>query len=205
LRIAQIQAVQGQYDEALATLDLTRPLGEKVVWDIGRAGLGLVTAIVYNALGDRKHLDLVLDIVSRIQQMASNNLVSRQYQMTASCEAAEAHLALARKLRGPKNAESRGEHLRQALEASQTALNIYEQFGFVQVVECTSEEILFRHSQTLAANNRKAEAGELLKRAHEEMLRKLAFIPEDSVYRRTFLENIQLHREITAAYTTHKK
>jgi hypothetical protein len=200
LRIAQIQAAQGNYAESLAALEIARPLGEKSVWDIGRAGLGLVTAIVYNAMGDEEHLRLVLSLTSQIQQMATNNLVSRQYQMTAACEAAAAHLQLAQHLGGRENPEGR-EHIRQALEYSQTAVNTYEQFGFVQVVECTSEEILFRHNQVLEANDQADVAKVFLKRAYEEMMRKYALIPADSPFRKTYLKKIQLHREIRAAYT----
>ncbi|MFZ5881243.1 MAG: AAA family ATPase [Chloroflexota bacterium] len=204
LRIAQIQAARGQCEEALATLDSVRPLGQEVVWDIGRAGLGLVEIIVYNALGDKEHLNMALQIVSQIQRMATSNLVSRQYQMAAACKAAASHLTLSRKFRGDKNAAARREHLRQAIDSSQAAVNLYEQFGFVQVVECTSEEILFVHGQALYVNDRRPEALEFLRRAYEEMMRKHALIPVDSAYRNTYIGNIQLHRDILAAYTVQK-
>ncbi|MGZ9222036.1 MAG: AAA family ATPase, partial [Anaerolineales bacterium] len=131
LRIAQIQTAQGQHTEALATLELARPLEEKVVFDIGRAGLGLVTVILYNALGDKHRLQSALDIISQIQRMAADNLVSRQYQMAAACEASVAHLKLAQ---FHNNHEAAGDnerqvHLAQALESSQSALKLYEQFG----------------------------------------------------------------------------
>jgi len=71
-------------------------------------------------------------------------------------------------------------------------------------VECTSEEILYRHSQALEANLRSAEAIEFLERAHKEMMRKHDLIPADSPLRKTFLENIELHREIQIAYTAQK-
>lgn len=200
LRIAQIQAAQGQYPEALATLELAAPLGEKAIADIGRAGLQLVTAIISNALGDEAHLLQVLDLIPKIQHMVANNLVSRQYQMTAACEGAAAHLQLAELKGGHATAEGQA-HFLQALEMSQTALNMYEQFGFVQVVECTSEEILFRHSQALAANDQMATSAAYLKRAYQEMMRKHALIPTESPFHTTYLENIPLHREILAAYT----
>jgi tetratricopeptide (TPR) repeat protein len=201
LRTAQIQTALGRYSEALATLELARPLGESVVMDIGRAGLGLVTAILYNALGDEHRLESALEITSRIQQMAADNLISQQYLMAAVCEASAAHLKLAQLFSGRK--EKRAEHqthLTRALECSQTALRIYEQFGFVQLVECVSEEILYRHSRALAANDRTDEATDFLERAFEEMMRKHALIPQNSPFRKTFLENIELHREIPVAY-----
>jgi hypothetical protein len=91
-------------------------------------------------------------------------------------------------------------HLRRALEASQAAVRIYEQFGFVQLVECVSEEILYRHSRALAANDRAQEATEFLERAFDEMMRKHELIPRNSPFRKSYLENIELHREIPVAY-----
>jgi class 3 adenylate cyclase len=203
IRITQIQTAQGQYTEALATLEMARPLGEKVVYDIGRAGLGLVTVILYNALGDEQHLQEALEITSQIQQMAADNLVSRQYQMAAACETSLAHLKLAQSLTENESGDAeRQAYLVKALESSQTALNLYEQFGFVQIVECTSEEILFRHSQALMANNHEAEAIEFLKRAYEEMMRKHDLIPANTPFRKTYLENLQLHRDIQAGYAS---
>ena len=85
------------------------------------------------------------------------------------------------------------------MPTSQAALNIYQHFGFVQVIECTSEEILFRHSLTLAANGNKVESANYLQLAYQEMMRKHALIPPDSSFRNAFLENIALHREIREA------
>jgi len=203
LRIAQIQTALGRRSEALVTLELANPLGEKVVNDVGRVGLGLVTAILYNALGDEGHLQSALNITSQIQKMVSDNLVSRQYHMAAACENSLTHLNMARALTGSDSSEAlRKLHLSQALESSQAALSLYQQFGFVQIVECTSEEILYRHSQALALNGSPAEALEYLERAYQEMLRKHDLIPADSPYRKTFLENIQLHKDIQTAYST---
>ena len=202
LRITQILTAQGKYTEAIKTLEMARPLGEKVVYDIGRAGLGLVAVILYNALGDEEHLQSALEITSQIQQMVADNLISRQYHMTAACESSVSYLNLAQSLTRKKaRSAERQAYLLKALESSQTALNLYEQFGFVQVVECSSEEILFRHSQALMANDRAAEGAEFLKRAHEEIMRKHDLIPTESPYRKTYLENIPLHQDIQAAYT----
>ena len=133
--------------------------------------------------------------------MAEDNLISQQYLMAALCEASATHLKLAQSYVGRKEKDSEREsHLTQALEASQTAIRIYEQFGFVQLVECVSEEILYRHSRALAANDRADEAADFLERAFEEMMRKHALIPKNSLFRKTFLENIELHREIPVAY-----
>lgn len=200
LRIAQIQAALGKHAEAWAALEQARPLGEQTVYDIGRAGLSLVTVILHIAQGDEANLQLALEIASEIQQMAADNLVSQQYRMSAACEAVAAHLKLAEHLAARGESESQAQHVREALASSQIALNHYQQFGFVQVVECTSEEILFRHSQSLAANDRSAEAAKFLKRAYNEMMRKHNLIPQESHFRKTYLENIELHRAIQAAY-----
>jgi tetratricopeptide (TPR) repeat protein len=204
LRIAQILTAQGHYEEAMTVLETARPLGDKVVMDIGRAGLGLVNIILFNALGDEAHLWQALDLVHQTHQMTSYNLVSQQYRMAAACEASDTHLKLAN-LYAESDQNECQKHLAWALESSQSALDLYEHFGFVQIVECTSEEILHRHSQALAANNRADEATEFLERAYKEMMRKYDLIPEDSPFRKTYLENISLHKDILAAYAPRVK
>jgi tetratricopeptide (TPR) repeat protein len=201
LRVAQINTCLGNFDKALKTLEEARPVGERYLDMLGRAGLDLVTAILYNAMGDEAHLKNVLEISSQVTQLVSDNLVSRQYHMVAACEAAAAHLSLggffpdSHQGAAGKTPE-RKEHLRQALESSQTALKIYKDFGFTQVVECTGEEILFRHSLALAANSRAEEAADYLTQAYLEMMRKQALIPASTPFHASYLENIQLHREI---------
>ncbi len=197
LRIAQIQAALGRYEEGWATLAEAAAVGERVILDIGRAGLRLVEAILHNAQGGVAHWRQVLAVQAEIAQMVATDQLSRQYQMAAACEAAAAHLGLARSLEDPNECEA---HRLAALAASQTALEIYEQFGFTQVIECLGEEILYRHSLALAANQRAAEARAFLERAYAEMMRKHDLIPPESPYRPTFLENIALHRQIRADY-----
>ena len=75
-------------------------------------------------------------------------------------------------------------------------MKIYQDFGFVQIVECTAEEILFRHSLALAANGSGEEAADFLEQAYDEMMRKQALIPADSPFHTSYLANIRLHREI---------
>jgi tetratricopeptide (TPR) repeat protein len=194
LRIAQIHVAQGRHGAAQAVVERARRHGEQQLADLGRAGLSLVTAIVYNALQEEAKLRSVLELTAQTFQMSAENpQLSQQYQMAAKCEAAAAHLRLAELL---ADEMERQRHLLKALECSQEALDIYESFGFVRPVECVSEEILFRHSLALAANGREAEADEYLRRAYDEMMRKHDLIPEESHYRHTFLENMPLHREI---------
>jgi tetratricopeptide (TPR) repeat protein len=204
LRIAQTLTAQGEYDEARTVLETARPLGDKVVMDIGRAGLALVDIILCNALGDEDHLWQALELVHQTHQMTSYNLVSQQYRMAAACEASETHLKLAQQYAGYDPSEAQ-KHLTWALESSGNAFDLYQHFGFVQIVECTSEEILYRHSQALAAHERGDESAELLERAYTEMMRKYDLIPEDSPFRKTYLENISLHKDILAAYTPRAK
>ncbi len=197
LRIVQIHTVQGRYDEALTVLERARRVGEWHVEDIGRSGLDLVSAILYNALGDETHLALALELATKNRQVfVDNQPLSDQYRLVAACEAAAAHLGLAGAV---ADAAERQHHLRQALESSQAALDIYQAFGFVRPIECASEEVLFRHSQALAANGHEVEAAEYRQRAYDEMMRKYDMIPSDSPFRRTYLENIPLHRDIRAA------
>jgi len=196
LRVVQIQVAQDRYDEALATLECVHRAGEQNMKDIGRAGLRLVSAMLYNGLGDETHLRQSLELAAQTSQLVTDAPLTRQYEMAAACESAAAHLGLAKCL---TDEAERKAHLRQALESSQTALDIYQHFGFVQIIECASEEILYRHSLALAANGREAEAAEYLQRAYGEMRRKHDLIPPDSSFRRTYLENISLHRDIQAA------
>lgn len=200
--IAQIQSEQYQYTEALASLERIRTIGEPVQ-DRGLASLKLVWAILYNALGDEAHLHMALELAEEVQQLALQSpLVSRQYEMAALCKATAAHLKLAmlaKDAAATKPGTVYG-HLDSALNAAQRALDIYQTFGFVQITECVSEEILFRYSQALVANEQQEEANKYLRRAYDEMARKHALIPTDSYFRRTYLENILLHQEIRAAY-----
>ena len=197
LRIGQIQGELGQFEAAWATLAQARIATERVISDLGHAGLRLVEAILHNAQGTPEHRRQALELQSQVRQMVAEGQVSRQYQMAAACETAAAHLGLAGCV---EDAGERGEHLRSALEASGAALDIYRQFGFTQIVECSAEEIMYRHSLALTANGRDQEAREMLAAAYNEMMRKHNLIPADSLFRQTFLENIARHRQIAAAY-----
>lgn len=195
LRIAQVYVLQGRLDEARAVLAQAEPLSHTTLIEIGRAGWGLVEAMLHQAAGDAASLQRALQATQPVLQQVANNLVSQQYRMAASCLDAATHLALAR-LQG--EAGARAAHVQQALAASGVALDLYRAFGFTQVVECVGEEILLRHGQALAAAGRDVEAAAFLQQAHDEMMRKHDLIPPDSPFRQTFLE-IALHREIRAA------
>jgi class 3 adenylate cyclase len=203
LRLVQTHTVQGRYDVALATLERARRVGEHHTEQMALVGLDLVSTILYNNLADSQtpdaqaHLQMALDLTSQNRQVfVDNPQLSRQYQMVAACEATVAHLGLAEMA---ANKTERQNHLRLALESSQAALDIYQSFGFVQPIECVSEEILYRHSLALAANGLETAAIDYLKHAYDEMMDKHDLIPPDSPFRRTYLENIPLHRKIHAA------
>ncbi len=198
LRIIQLQIWLGQYEEAQATLDQAQPVVEQNVYELGRVGWLVNSVLLYNALGDEVHLQLALQQVDEMLELVDQQMVSRQYRMAAGCEATAAHLSLARL--NTSEAE-RQVHLKKALESSQMAIETYQSFGYVNIVECACEEVFLRHSQALAANGSSIEANEYLELAYNEMMRKYEMIPVDSHYRRTFLENIPYHREIRAAHT----
>ncbi len=197
LRLAQIQVATGRYEDAQQTLEIASPVAERNVYDLSRVGLKIVKVFLYNALGDADHLEQAISLTSEIIQMEVNQLVSRQYVMAAACEASAAHLSLAR-LAGSE--ADRQEHLRAALETSEMALETFNAFGYVNIIECASEEVFLRHSRALAANGKASEAAHYLEMAYTEMMRKYEMIPSESPFRRTYLENISCHREIRAAH-----
>lgn len=201
LRIAQIHVLLGQFQNALETLKLAQPIGEQIIDDLGRAGLLLVNAILGNAIGDKESLHKVIELAGQIDNMVASNYISKQYQMVAACESSAAHLHMAELA----DSEEEQENQRlQALLVSKKALSIYHEFGFTQAIECTSEEILFRHYQVLHANGQESEADEFLESAYHEMMRKYELIPQESNFRKTYLENISLHREIRSVYLSHQ-
>jgi class 3 adenylate cyclase len=194
LRIAQIQVEQHRFDEARSVLERADSFGDEQVHQFGRVGLRLLWAIFFNRSGDERQLRRALALSAEVRETAAGNpQLGEQYQMVAACEAAASHLLLAKT--GAEEAE-RAEHARQALEESQSALEIYERSGYVRPIECVSEEIFYRHSLALAANGHDTEAAAFLERAHGEIMAKYHLIPEDSEFRRTYLENIPLHRDI---------
>lgn len=91
------------------------------------------------------------------------------------------------------------EYRTQALEFAREAYQIYQEYGFVQIIEVYSEEILLRYAQALIANGRQDEGKEMLYQSARELRRKWELIPEGSLYRHTFLKNLRLHREICRA------
>lgn len=197
LRTAQIQIALGQYEEAKLTLENAKPIADRNVFELSRVGHKMAMILLYNALGDTTHLLQALELAGEINRMEDKQLVSRQYQMAAACEASFSHLKLARYISDEKERLAKN---KLALEASQIAIDIYNTFGFVNIIECSCEEIFFRHSQALKANNLNEAANEYLEMAFSELMRKYNMIPQESDFRRTYLENLEIHREIRSAY-----
>jgi tetratricopeptide (TPR) repeat protein len=197
LRQAQMHIELRRFKEAQQILESIRLNVEQSVSDVSRVGYNAVWAIYHNALSGEDHYHYALENISRIHHLANENRISRQYQIAAACQAAVAHMGLA-ELASSEDEKRYRNTL--AMEASQEAVALYEHFGFVRMAECVSEEVLYRHSQALAGNGRMAEALDYLEKAYGEMMRKLALIPEASPFRKSYLENIRLHREIRAKF-----
>lgn len=198
LRMIQILTAQGEAERALQILERARRICGLTVWDIGHVGLALVSASLYCALDDPAHLHEVLRCADEARRLVREKpMLSRQYVMAADCEASAAHLGLAEHAVDELEAEV---HRQNALSASRAALDLCQSLGGVQIIECLSEEILFRHANALAATGSQEEALEYLQMAYDEMMRKHGLIPPSSPFRRTYLENIPLHRAIRAAH-----
>lgn len=193
LRIAQIQARLKHFDDADETLLMAKPLSEQSVYQISRAGRWLVKAILLNERGTEADLLDVLKLAENVKQLVTEQRISRQYLIAACCEAAHARLILAQRT---GDVAVKTGHWRIALEETTQAVAVFRQYGFVQIIECASEEVLYRHGKVLLANQRLEEAQDYFRQAYEEMMRKYDLIPVNSHYRRSFLENIEVHKEI---------
>jgi predicted ATPase/class 3 adenylate cyclase len=197
LRYAQIQTELGNFDEARDALDTAKSVSEADIFYLGRAGYQLVHALLYLSLGDRDSLTAAIDCLERTRQLVADELVSSQYQIAAD----NLEAAIRYKLRETIETEDeRQENLQRMLECSTRAVELYNTYDFLQIVECTTEDIYYRHSQALSANGLEDEAKKYLEMAYNEINRKHAFIPEDTLYYRTFIENIATHREVYSDY-----
>lgn len=213
LRLAQLDIEEGQLEAARVRLTqeygLERLLESEPRQSVSKEpshdlltfaqlGLSLVWMQWCNAMADATHAQATLQLAQRVREtLVEDTHFSQQYLMVADLRVAAARLRLAALA---TEAAEREQHAAAALAASQAALDTYQRFGFVRPVEATDEELLYIHHLALKANGMTTPAAEYLRRAHEEMLRKANLIPEDSPYRRSYLEALPLHREIRAAY-----
>ncbi len=208
--LAHIQTAEADHGGARETLATIRQIGEPIQ-ERAQASLHLVEAILRNAEGARAAtrgdheavataLESAIHLAEKVVMLTqSSSLVSQQYEMAAHCKATVAYLGLAQTA---VESAAETQYLSNALQAAEEAYEIHRLFGFCQIVECVSEEVFFRYSQALAANDQQEMAVRFLRRAYDEMMRKYTLIPPDSHFRRTYLEQVPLHREIRAAYAT---
>lgn len=212
LRIVQLYIEQGRLTEAQGLLEPTYAL-EAVLKAPQRPGISyeashdmltfaqlgcyLVWMMLCNAIADVQHLRMVPQLAQRVQTLLSDDSpFAKQYLMVARVKLAQTYLKLAAL---EIDVQRRQQYVAAALAASQAALETYEIFGFVRPIESTEQELLYTHHLALKASGI-AGAHDFLVRAHQEMMRKHALIPEHTPYYRMYLENLSLHRELRAAY-----
>jgi len=196
LRLAQLHAQLGNLTRARHYLKKAEPLSQSALYLLGRAGYLLVFIHLLEVSGKQEDFEKVLELVEEIRGLYGKGFLSRQYWMAACCKAAYACLRLAEMTRKPK--QKAQTYRTRALEFAQEGYQIYQEYGFVQIIEVYSEEILFRYAQALMANGRMEEGQQMLVQSLQELRRKWELIPADSLYRRTFLKNLRIHREMIA-------
>lgn len=197
LRLAQLHAQMGNLPQAWHYLRKAEPLSQNALYLLARAGYLLVQIHILEVSGGQEDFEKVLELVEEIRGLYGRGFLSRQYWMAACCKAAHACLRLSKLIRSPR--KTMQEYRTQALEFAREAYQIYQEYGFVQIIEVYSEEILLRYAQALIANGRQDEGKEMLYQSARELRRKWELIPEGSLYRHTFLKNLRLHREICRA------
>jgi len=196
LREAQIYASLDQFDKARHFLILAEPLSKGFVQSLARVGFELVDAILNLRIGTLDSLMRVVENSNRVLQMVEEeNLVSRQYRMAAACKAAQAHLQIARIMHESNDMGGYDHYRHRTIESSGLALDTYNDFGFTQVIEAVSEEVLYYHGLALRENEKPDEGEDYVKKAHDEVMRKFKMIPEGSPYRKTYMA-MPLHQLI---------
>lgn len=196
LRKAQVYSYLKDFKKARKYLDLAQPLSAGFVQSLARVGSDLVNAIMNLEIGNLNALMRVMEYTDRVLQIVEEeNLVSRQYRMTAGSKAAQAQLGIAKIFKESNDISGYDHYRHLAIDSSGLALDTYNDFGFTQIVECVSEEILYTHGLALRENDQLEEGEKYINKAYSEVMRKFKLIPEGSKYRKTFME-IELHRQI---------
>ncbi len=196
LRLAQVYTHLEKYARAKHYLDLAKPLSEGFVQSLARVGYDLVNAILHLKIGKLDNLMRVIEHTNRVLYIVEEeNLVSRQYRMAAACKASQAQLRIAKIMQDSDDIGGHEHYRKKAIDSSGLALDTYNDFGFTQVIECVSEEILYYHGLALKENNNPIEGEEYVRKAHAEVIRKFSLIPEGSPYRKTFM-GTSLHQLI---------
>ena len=205
LRIAQCYVELKDHEKAQQVLDEAEPMTRNITLELAPVGYKLVQIMLNNEQDDEDRLKVALKLAQEVEVLGEAQGISQQYRMAAASHASSVHRKMA-VLLGSRNDltdeqnEKREYHLEQSLMKSQQAVSIYEEFGYTNAAEITGEWVLYRMGQALIANGQRTEALPYIKRAYDEMMRKYELIPEDSHFRRTYLENINHHRQIQASY-----
>ena len=196
LRQAQIYIHLNAFDQARNYLSLAEPLSMGFVQSLAIVGYELVSAILHLTIGSIDSLMRVVEHAEKVLHLVEEeNLVSSQYRMAAAIKAAQAQLRIAKILQESNDIGGYDHYRKKAIDSSGLALDTYNDFGFTQIIEAVSEEILYYHGLALRENGLIEEAEAYLKKAHDELIRKFSMIPEDSHYRKTYM-SMELHRKI---------
>jgi class 3 adenylate cyclase len=195
LREAQILTYMNRLAEAKAIIEMLQSNRNLAIAHTLKAGLRLVSGIILsNTACNEVEYQEILDQVNEVHNLvATNPMVSIQYSIAANCLASFAHNHLGH---CAETKSKRAKHRRLSFHTSQRALDDYIKIGFVQIIECTSEEIFYRHGLALRENNKLNESMKYIEKAQAEILRKFNLIPDNwENYRKTYLE-LPLHQAI---------
>ena len=196
LRIAQIQTALGQFEEAWSTLEQARAVSERVILDIGRAGLSSGRGDPAQCARRPGALAPVLELQAQVKQMVAE-ISSRGSTRWQPC---------ARLLPRTWDWQDARQMTAEQDEHRRRPSSVADGVGHLPTVRFHPGGGVPGRRNPLSAQSgpggqrQAAEAHDFLSRAYAEMMRKHDLIPPDSPFRRTFLENIVLHRQIRVAY-----
>lgn len=198
IREAQVYANLSLFDKAKYYLSLAEPLSARFVQSLARVGFELVNIILNLNIGNLDSYMRVLEHTKNVLHVVEEeNMVSRQYRMAAACKAAQAQLEISKLMQEADDVGGYEYYRKQALDSSGMALDTYNDFGFTQIIEVVSEEILYFHGLALKENEKEEEGEGFIQQAYTEVMRKFKMIPEGSPYRKTFMD-MNLHQKILA-------
>lgn len=192
LRLAHSYIMQNEFGKAKEMLDFAQN-NQVVLSQIGRVGgnLGWVNYWIAQSV-DKASLIEGMRLMDEVRTLSEEEkTISKQYSMAATCKQAQCQMKLA-----DQEPNEAGKYLQAALTLAENSFHVYLDFGFIQVVECPSEEVIYTYGLSLERNGQEDNARNILQKSYDEMMRKYALIPEESEYRETFLVNIPLHKQI---------
>ncbi len=200
----------GRYEEAESTARLALELAEQSGSLQARCGARLTLAMVRSARGDREEsVALLRQVCESARRLGQPGLEARTWSLLAEIqggsqagESAKRAFDLARQsglvhveifalTREAELALDDGD-VERADRASAEAMRMLTRHGSIQGPE---EAVLYTRARTLRALSKEVEMMEVLERARETVRRKADLI-EDGGLRRSYLEEIPLHRQI---------